>query len=917
MIFHARDSVLLLCIIALTGFGQTLDNDTLIIGSATGYPGQQVVIPVYMSTSVDYQGWQIPLRLYGADTSKMRIDSVSLVAPDTSCMKRIPKPWDFIAPFKNNKEWDGMMSCGVAGVVDFSSQVAIRPGYYIVMHIFVSIDYDAANGTTAIDTTTSRWTASGPLNSYRVTVGGSSYVTPVRSGGLTVTRRILEDTLIIGDVLAYPGQSNVRVPVYSRVAVYPYDGWQIPLELYDTDTTVIRMDSFAMANSIHYNHPIVGTWDFIADFINNQDWDNMMSCGVAGIVSFMTGDSVPLGYHLVGEICATIDPGATPQTIVIDTTTSRWSATGPAQAYMVTVNGQTWYTQVKSGSIKIQRNIVDDTLIVGDNAVVWVDPGDVCTLSVYMKNTKYYQGMQVPVEFFPYSADSAALNLALELDSTAMQNSVMYDTPDQWDFIAPFDNNYEWDNAVQGGVAGIVWISPPPESLPPGTWTVCEYHFRINSDARPQTIIVDSTAARWTSGGPLNRYIVTMGGMSWKTATRPCTLSIGGHLWNDTLIIGNVVGYPGDTVRVPVYMKNAATGIGSWNIPFSFGDGSMPVICDSINYLAKDPTWNYFMLSLLGIDNSNQNCVYGGFGFSANPPGFHKILELKMIIDEDASPQVIVIDTTTTSSWGSYSVNSTRITNVIPGSITIKGKLPNDTLIVIDRMIHPGTHVDVPLYLRSTVDITTWQIPLVYGDGSSPVVLDSISFIGAWPFFSCSKYIDDAAQKCAIDGLAWPSPNGPGYHLVGTLHFYCLPTAPLSSITIDTTTHDFGLDAAMSYNIMSDGTDYTTIVRPGHLYIIIGTEENEERAIPYQGVYPTVVRAGSPMSITWSAPTACRIRIRMYDVVGRYVTQIYDGSPDRGILDMSFRTVNLPAGIYFVRIESDEKETVHKVIITK
>jgi hypothetical protein len=107
-------------------------------------------------------------------------------------------------------------------------------------------------------------------------------------------------------------------------------------------------------------------------------------------------------------------------------------------------------------------------------------------------------------------------------------------------------------------------------------------------------------------------------------------------------------------------------------------------------------------------------------------------------------------------------------------------------------------------------------------------------------------------------------------------------------------------------------------VRPGHLYIIIGTEEQEDRQITaYQGVYPTIIRAGALMSVSCSAPIATPVKIDMYDVAGRHTAHIYKGCPDHGILAASYRTVNLPAGIYFVRIATEEQETVHKVVITK
>lgn len=170
------------CVIALlcghSGHAQSLrENDTLYIGNATGSAGEQVMIPIFVRTTADYQGWQIPVN-FGYGQSPIYCDSISTAGT-------VMEDWSFQAPFTNNYEWDGVQTCGIAGLVNFMGG-SIPPGYYQVMKMYFSIDPGANAMTIPLDTTTSRWYDGGPLNEFIVTVGGMSYITHVVPGYIAV-----------------------------------------------------------------------------------------------------------------------------------------------------------------------------------------------------------------------------------------------------------------------------------------------------------------------------------------------------------------------------------------------------------------------------------------------------------------------------------------------------------------------------------------------------------------------------------------------------------------------------------------------------------------------------------------------------------------------------------------------------------
>jgi hypothetical protein len=161
-----------------------LDNDTLFVGSVAGDPGQQVILPLYMKNSVDYQGWQMPMK-FGDGSSEIYCDSVSLVGT-------VMENWWFTAPFMNNNDWGGMQSAGAAGLVDLFGAV-LPSGFHLAMNLFFTINAGAAAATIPIDTTRCSWYEGGPVNAYVVTHNDMSYITHVIAGSITINTVGIEE----------------------------------------------------------------------------------------------------------------------------------------------------------------------------------------------------------------------------------------------------------------------------------------------------------------------------------------------------------------------------------------------------------------------------------------------------------------------------------------------------------------------------------------------------------------------------------------------------------------------------------------------------------------------------------------------------------------------------------------------------
>lgn len=719
----------------------------------------------------------------------------------------------------------------------------------------------------------------------------------VLSGNVLLAQIFDDDTLIIGTVEGYPS-FQVMVSVYLKT-IHGFQGWQMPFEFFNTDSCdPLRCDS------VSYVGTVMDSFWFQADFVNNHEWDNKHACGAAGVYA-QSADSLDAGYYLVMKLFFTIKGNASPDTILIDSTTASWTPGGPQNSFMVTWHGESWETRVRTGAVIVKgKTFEEDTLIIGGKRHYYVYPGDQLQIPVFSNNEHYYQGWQVSNRWGD-TVDPAPM----VQDSVGWARSVMYGDsfPYEWEWkMRDFDNPTQECNS-----SGIVWFagSHPPATLPPFPangdtgWVVHDMFLTADNDAPEYTADLDTSGGYLGYGGPPIKYIVTVNGYSFRTEVKQCTI----HIAKDTLIIGDVICYPGDTVRVPVYLSHPISPGNSWNIPINFGDGSAPLTCDSMAINTGE--WNWFFVSTFQVDNVTQNCCYGGAGFGNNQ-GYHKVMEICLRIDSDATPQTITVDTTTF--YGSLLLNGSRVPHVRPGSIQIRGMLSGDSLKVTDRFIHPGQSVSVPINLSISVPVTGWEMPFSYGDGDDGLVLDSISFVGAWDMDYVNTEIDIVNQKCLIEGNVSPD-NPPGDYLVGTLWF--TGTAP-GTYWIDTTTFDFGTKEIKTYGINSNSVWYMTRVKRGYLMVVIGVEEEKAGgAITIEGIYPTIARSGSDIRIAYIMPMDAETKISMYDVVGRKISTIYQGKPEYGIINTSYNTRDLAAGVYYVVVEGPDKSIRKKIVI--
>lgn len=180
-------------------------------------------------------------------------------------------------------------------------------------------------------------------NSIRYTMTAAVFTI---CGNMLLGQGILEnDTLYIGNVSTVAGQ-QVEVPVHMKTTMY-YQGWTFPM-IFGDGTSPVTCDSVSLVGTT------MESWAWTSVFVNNNQWNNVQTCGGTGIYAWF-GDSLAPGYYLAMRLFFTVDANVNPPlTITIDTTTCSFASGGQQNGFLVVVNTQSWLTIVVPGSIEIE-----------------------------------------------------------------------------------------------------------------------------------------------------------------------------------------------------------------------------------------------------------------------------------------------------------------------------------------------------------------------------------------------------------------------------------------------------------------------------------------------------------------------------------------------------------------------------------
>ena len=67
--------------------------------------------------------------------------------------------------------------------------------------------------------------------------------------------------------------------------------------------------------------------------------------------------------------------------------------------------------------------------------------------------------------------------------------------------------------------------------------------------------------------------------------------------------------------------------------------------------------------------------------------------------------------------------------------------------------------------------------------------------------------------------------------------------------------------------------------------------------------------------LSFSLPRAGAVSLRVYNVAGQLVATLFEGEGEAGVRHVTFRAGNLPAGMYFTRLQLGHEQVVRSVLL--
>jgi hypothetical protein len=95
----------------------------------------------------------------------------------------------------------------------------------------------------------------------------------------------------------------------------------------------------------------------------------------------------------------------------------------------------------------------------------------------------------------------------------------------------------------------------------------------------------------------------------------------------------------------------------------------------------------------------------------------------------------------------------------------------------------------------------------------------------------------------------------------------------------------------------------------------IGAEPSVQSRTCLLAVEPNPVRSACRVSFGLSRPG--KVSLRLCDATGRFVKTLFEGTVRAGASDFALRTSDFPAGVYFLRFETPERQEARKLILTE
>jgi len=85
----------------------------------------------------------------------------------------------------------------------------------------------------------------------------------------------------------------------------------------------------------------------------------------------------------------------------------------------------------------------------------------------------------------------------------------------------------------------------------------------------------------------------------------------------------------------------------------------------------------------------------------------------------------------------------------------------------------------------------------------------------------------------------------------------------------------------------------------------------------FDGIYPNPMKGNKNLKLGFNTPHTRKITIKLYDVTGRLTQEVYNGTMKSGQHEILVRTDEMAAGVYFMRVESENDIITEKFILLR
>jgi len=179
------------------------------------------------------------------------------------------------------------------------------------------------------------------------------------------------------------------------------------------------------------------------------------------------------------------------------------------------------------------------------------------------------------------------------------------------------------------------------------------------------------------------------------------------------------------------------------------------------------------------------------------------------------------------------------------------------------------------------------------------LALDSVSFLGTRPFVS--TFAEHPAVPFTANVQALASGLNDESGKLGTLSLLLRARAPLAGDSLDIT--------ARAYR--RDGSPAATL----HRSISVGKIVPIPTSVALMQNYPNPFNPATV--IGYQLPSRTRVRLIVYDILGRRVATLVDADQDAGAHTIRWDATGLATGTYLYRLEAGESRETRKMILMK